>query len=101
MGVEGFVYSDKQKKKKRFKISPESLQSSHQAAPRLLLCKWGQPFCSQRLGSCSLNLVGETCEEQARSRSVKQFPQAKSFRTKHIDPLFCAEGKAPGSKKAA
>lgn len=87
----------RQRKKKKLKIPPKSLQSSHQAAPRLPLGKRGQPF---RLGSCSLKLVGETFEEQARSRSVKQFPQAESLRTKHIDPFLCAEGKVPGSKKA-
>lgn len=52
MGVEGFIYSDRAKKnkKRRLKIPPKSLQSSHQAAPRLPLCKWGQPFWQSETG---------------------------------------------------
>lgn len=102
MGVEGFVYSEKKKRKKKVKNTPQKACSQaikqHQGC---LSVNGGSPSHSQRLGSCFLKLMGETCEEQARSRSVKQFPQAEGLRTKHIDPFFCAEGKAPGSKKAA
>lgn len=100
MGGEGFVYSDKGKKK--VKNNPQKAYSQaikqHQGC---LSVNGGSPSDSQRLGSCSLTLVGETCEEQARSKSVKQFPQAEGLRTKLIDPLLCAEGEAPGSKKGA
>lgn len=90
----------RQRKKKVKKYPQKACSQAIKQHQGCLLVNGGSPSDSQRLGSCSLKLVGETCEEQARSRSVKLFPQAESLRTKHIDPFLCAEGKVPGSKKA-
>lgn len=97
-----FIQTKPKKKKIKKKKAPSQPSKQHQG---YLLRKRGQPFWQPEPGvllfETGWRAATETCEEQPRSRSMQQLLQGESWRTKHIDPLFCAEGKAPGSRKAA
>lgn len=97
MGVKGFVHSDKVhptrhkgEKKKKVKNACSQPSKQHQG---YLLGIWGQPFRQPETGvllfETGRTASAETCEEQARSRSMQQLPQRERWRTNHIDPLLC------------